>query len=149
MLVLAFLSGLYAYRFFRKKFAHVVEAIKPVDTRSAYEIASEALQKLEAEDLAKEGDYKQHYLRLTEVLKALFSTHYGAPVLEMTTDETLAFLSRRLKMDQVRMVREVLEVGDLVKFAKSVPSDEVHYDALVKAKLIVDWYKPVVKEAEA
>lgn len=147
VLMVAFFSGFFAYRFFKKKFQKTVQEWVQEDTRSAYEIAYEALQALEKDDLAVSGDYKHHYLRLSELLKQLFSKQYDHPVSEMTTDETLAFLSRRLTFAQVSMVREVLEVGDLVKFAKSIPANEIHYDLLVKAKLIIEWYKPVVGES--
>ena len=146
VLVLALLSGFFAYRFLKKRFQRVVETVAPVDTKTAYEKALDALTALEKEDLAASGDFKTHYLRLSDLLKTLFSHHYGAAITEMTTDETLRFLSRKIVLDRIHRVREILEVGDLVKFAKSVPDLSVHYDVLVKARDVVEWFRPEIKQ---
>ncbi len=136
-----------AYRFFRKRFQKVVAVLEPVDPRSAYDKALEALGILEKEDLAKTGDFKAHYLRLSDLLKTLFSDVYGVPVLEMTTDEVIDCLSRRLVLDKIHVVRDILETGDLVKFAKSIPELPVHYDVLVKARMVVEWFRPLEEKA--
>jgi len=143
VMLLAVGAGFFAYRYMTKRFKKVLPTLpQDMDTRSAYEKALEAMDRLERDDLAKTGDFKQHYLRLSDSLKALFSDYYGAAVVEMTTDETLDFLSRKLVLEKLQVIRDILEVGDLVKFAKSIPELPVHYDLLVKARGVVAWFKP-------
>jgi hypothetical protein len=83
---------------------------------------TEALQALAA--LARSGllarhEYRPFYIRLTEVAKRYLERRLEAPVLEMTTAETVAFLrAHRHGGDLLPVVRDLAEAADRIKFAR-------------------------------
>ena len=83
---------------------------------------AEALQSLAAlagSGLLARGEYRPFYIRLTVVAKRYLERRLGAPVLEMTTAETLAFLrGHRHAGDLLGVVRDLAEAADRIKFAK-------------------------------
>jgi hypothetical protein len=81
--------------------------------------ALRALDALAASGLASRGEYRSFYIRLAEVAKRYLERRLGAPVLEMTTAETLAFLrGHALGGDLLPVVRDLAEAADRIKFAK-------------------------------
>lgn len=81
--------------------------------------ALRALDALAASGLASRGEYRSFYIRLTEVAKRYLERRLGAPVLEMTTAETLAFLRGHAQGgDLLPVVRDLAEAADRIKFAK-------------------------------
>ncbi len=85
---------------------------------------AEALRSLDA--LAQAGlldraEYRRFYVELTIVAKRYLERRLGAPVLEMTTAETLSFLRAHPQgADLTPGVRDLAEAADRVKFAKAV-----------------------------
>ena len=91
----------------------------PVPELPADVEALRALDALAASGLASRGEYRSFYIRLTEVAKRYLERRLGAPVLEMTTAETLAFLRGHAHGgDLVPVVRDLAEAADRIKFAK-------------------------------
>lgn len=81
--------------------------------------ALSALDALLASGLLEGGEYRGFYIRLATVAKRYLERRLGAPVLEMTTAETLAFLRGHPHGgDLVPVVRDVAEAADRIKFAK-------------------------------
>ena len=81
--------------------------------------ALQALATLARSDLLARGEYRAFYIRLTAVAKLYLERRLGAPVLEMTTAETLAFLrAHRHGNDLLGVVRDLAEAADRIKFAK-------------------------------
>lgn len=81
--------------------------------------ALRALDALEAQGLPARGEHRAHYIALTTVAKRYLERRLGAPVLEMTTAETLAFLRGHPQADGLHpTVRDVAEAADRIKFAR-------------------------------
>jgi hypothetical protein len=81
--------------------------------------ALRALDALAASDLLAQGAFRAFYIRLTEVAKGYLERRLGAPVLEMTTTETLGLLRGHAHGDVLLPVtRDLAEVADRIKFAK-------------------------------
>lgn len=81
--------------------------------------ALEALSRLAASALAERAEYKAFYVALTEITKRYLERRLAAPVLEMTTTETLAFLRQHPHGAPLAgIVREVAGAADHVKFAR-------------------------------
>jgi hypothetical protein len=81
--------------------------------------AQRALDALAASGLLARGEYRPFYIRLTEVAKRYLERRLGAPVLEMTTAETLAFLRGHPQAgDLLGVIRDLAEAADRIKFAK-------------------------------
>ncbi len=81
--------------------------------------ALQALAALATSGLLARGDYRPFYIRLTAVAKRYLERRLGAPVLEMTTAETVAFLrAHRHGGDLLAVVRDLAEAADRIKFAR-------------------------------
>jgi len=81
--------------------------------------ALHALDALTASGLLSAGEYRPFYIRLAAVAKRYLERRLGAPVLEMTTAETLAFLRAHVHGGSLLpVVRDLAEAADRIKFAK-------------------------------
>ncbi len=81
------------------------------------------LRALEAEELWQAGRHKEYQARLTDLLRGYIEERYDVPALERTTNELMHELAvSPLSHDQRQQLRNMLELADLVKFAKAVPS---------------------------
>jgi hypothetical protein len=81
--------------------------------------ALRALDALAASGLLSAGEYRAFYIRLAAAGKRYLERRLGAPILEMTTAETLAFLRGHAHGgDLVPVVRDLAEAADRIKFAK-------------------------------
>ena len=100
------------------------DIIFPEKTDPAHIIAFRELEKLKADELWQKGDYKLYCTRLTEILRTYLENRFGVNSLEMTTSETLnAFLKSGMKKDEnYALLKSVLSLSDMVKFAKYVPA---------------------------
>ena len=78
-----------------------------------------ALEALAREDLPARGELRAFYIRLSAILKRYLERRLEAPVLEMTSSETLAFLrAHGHGSELLPVVRDVAEAADRIKFAK-------------------------------
>jgi len=115
-LVLA--AGLATWLVRRRRRVEAPRAV-PVPELPADVEALRALEALAASGLASRGEFRSFYIRLAEVAKRYLERRLGAPVLEMTTAETLAFLRGHAHGgDLVPVVRDLAEAADRIKFAK-------------------------------
>ncbi len=81
--------------------------------------ALRALDALAGSGLLAAREYRTFYIRLTEVAKRYLERRLSAPVLEMTTAETLAFLRGHPSAGLLlAAVRDLAEAADRIKFAK-------------------------------
>jgi hypothetical protein len=80
--------------------------------------ARHALDALVSSGLLQRGEFRGFYIQLTVVAKRYLERRLGAPVLEMTTAETLAFLRAHPHGEALlAVVRDVSDAADCVKFA--------------------------------
>lgn len=113
----------------------VVEPPKP-----AHELALLALRKLETKRLPLEGRTKEHYIELSEILRAYLeeSPVFGIPALEETTDEIVVSLKQRgTTAHRIEHVRLLCEEADLVKFARHQPPVDESMRALERVAAFV------------
>ena len=81
--------------------------------------AGRALDALLASGILSRGEYRAFYIQLTVVAKRYLERRLEAPVLEMTTAETLAFLRGHAHGGELLpVVRDVAEAADRIKFAQ-------------------------------
>jgi hypothetical protein len=91
----------------------------------AHVIARHRLAALRAADLLAAGKIKEYYSELSFCLREYLENRYHLPALEMTSGEILKSPVRAgLPLAQQAALAEVLEVADLVKFAKHRPAVE-------------------------
>lgn len=113
---------LLVYYLIKKFRAKKVQPVIRVPKRPAHEIALEDLQKLEASKLWQQGNYKAYFTGLSDITRMFIENRWSVAAMEMTTDEIL-----RMKIISgqdpavLNQVKNLLELADLVKFAKVVP----------------------------
>ena len=72
--------------------------------------------------LRLEGNTKEYYTQLTDTLREYMRDRYGFNATEMTTSEIINELLKIKDKESIREIQEILQVADLVKFAKLYPS---------------------------
>jgi hypothetical protein len=100
----------------RKTGAAVITAVpeRPPDVE-----ALQALDGLEVSGLLARGEHRLFYIRLTAIAKRYLERRLEAPVLEMTTAETVAFLRAHAHgADLLPAMRDLAAAADQVKFAR-------------------------------
>jgi Domain of unknown function (DUF4381) len=81
--------------------------------------ALRALDALAGEGMPGRGELRPFYIRLTTIAKRYLERRLGAPILEMTSAETLAFLRGHSHGSELlSVVRDLAEAADRIKFAK-------------------------------
>lgn len=110
-----------AYLLRRKRPARAEAPAPVVDPATE---ARAALQALAASGVLAGGDYRAYYIALTAIAKRYLERRLGAPVVEMTTAETVAFLRQSEKASGLATpVRDLANAADQIKFAKGVGRD--------------------------
>ena len=74
------------------------------------------------QSLRLEGNTKEYYTLLTDTLREYMRDRYGFNATEMTTSEIIGELLKIRDKESIREIQEILQVADLVKFAKLYPS---------------------------
>ncbi|MFH0755744.1 MAG: hypothetical protein V2B15_00465 [Bacteroidota bacterium] len=89
----------------------------------AHIVAFRSLDKLREEKLWESGRVKLYYTRLTEITRQYIERQYGIPAMERTTEEILEAFRKSNTEDPLldEMLKDLLELADLVKFAKEDP----------------------------
>ena len=100
----------------------------PAPVEPAHVIALRELYKLRDEELWQKGEVKEFYSRLSDILRRYIDNRYGIMSPELTTDETVRMLQKAAVTthDQMSLVKELLSLSDMVKFAKYLPQSEIH-----------------------
>lgn len=110
----------------------------PPPPRPAWEIALERLDEVRHAGLLATRRYVEYFDRTTDALRQYLGARYGFDGLESTTDEIVAALGKAdLAGASLPEIATLLSGSDLVKFAKSTPTDEECVAALDTAERIV------------
>lgn len=85
-------------------------------------MALEKLEKLKNEKLWQEGKLKQYHIALTDIIREYIENRFKIQAMEQTTDEILyGFRNVAIDAESKEKLRQILLLGDLVKFAKEQP----------------------------
>jgi len=108
-------------RYLRRKKHPEKYAQKPLEP--AHVIAFRQLDRLKEEKIWTKGEVKQYYTRLTEITRHYIERQFDIPAMESTTEEILQAFRRANPEDQLLddILKELLELADLVKFAREDP----------------------------
>jgi hypothetical protein len=101
--------------------------------------AYKALDSISRENLLAKGEYKKYYVALSEVIRRYLNRRFDIDTLEKTTREILAQMAKLELSREVRhQLKEFMDQGDLVKFAKFIPTGSQARESLETAYYIVD-----------
>ncbi len=134
----ALAAGLVVWRRRPKRQAIPVPVFEP--SIPAEEAALAALRELERDSLAARGLLKEHYARLSLILRAYLERRFDLPAVESTSEEIRAGLARSpvLSDDDARGLLALFDEADLVKFARHDPGAEAGADALLRGRRWVE-----------
>ena len=112
----------------------------PAPPEPAHIVALRDLHALSDAELWQKGEIKEYYSRLSDILRRYIDGRYSISSPELTTDETVRMLQKAAVTTpvQMAMVKELLSVSDMVKFAKYLPDSAVHVAFLDNAVRFVE-----------
>lgn len=97
----------------------------PQDNRPAHVIALSQIDALIDSGLWEHKQYKVFYITLTDILRNYLQRGFGLDVSADTSAELLRHLKAQPNLSAfIQQLRTFLASGDLVKFAKAVPSEQ-------------------------
>lgn len=124
------------------------EALEPL--RPAEEVALEKLEKIRVEKIWQNGRVKEYHTELTDVVREYIARRYDVRSGEKTSDETLRAMKQILK-DQRELfisLQKMLQLADLVKFAKWTTTPDENEGCLTSAYEFVQQTTPVNEELQ-
>lgn len=97
-----------------------------------------ALSQLETEKLWEQDKEKEHQVRLSFIMRSYLNNRFDILATESTTSEILELLkSQHISDDRKMDLKELLQLSDMVKYAKAKPPREYHKKLLDNARLFV------------
>ena len=118
-LAILLIAGFTIY-FLVKKEKHIpLFTPKPKPKLPPHIIALDALEKLRDEKIWQQGHIKEFHSRLTDIIRNYIEDSRDVRAVEMTTPEILDSIKKTdLSKKDIELLSEILELADLVKFAK-------------------------------
>ena len=125
---------------------------EPIDPRKAHEIAYEELEVLRQKQLWQSQQFKAYYTELTEILRRYISNRYAIDAMEQTSDDIISEFRRnkelKEKKEEIKLLSDVLQVADLVKFAKWQPLPDECERSFHQVTQFIDNTKDLEQEQE-
>ena len=144
--VLLAVGGYYLWRWYRKHRKPEEETIDPELLRPADEVALEKLDEIKAQKIWKDGKVKEYQTELTDVVREYIGRRFDVHSTEKTSDETLQEMKSKVDKDLYTRLKNMLQLADLVKFAKWHTTPDENETALITAYDFVNETKEVVTD---
>lgn len=130
-ILLAIAGAIY---YFRKRPEQQVSPIPEKPVIPAHQIALDKLNQLRDKQLWQQDQVKQYHSELSDVIREYLENRYQINALEQTTEEIFAALKhKKITNDNRNVLRRMLTLADLVKFAKEKPEGIVNEQSMEKA----------------
>jgi hypothetical protein len=133
-----------AFQIFQKKqnpFAKIFEE-KPLPP---HEKALKKLEELKQKKLWQNGMEKQYHVELSEIVREYIEGRFKVQALEQVTDQTLEEMKFLVSPEVLTMLKQILSLSDLVKFARQQASQGENELSLNNAFELVKRTLPVVE----
>jgi hypothetical protein len=119
--VLAILGTIYYLKKKPKKSVPIV--VKHEPQVPVHLLILQKLEELRQKKLWQQDQVKAYYIELSDLLREYLEKRYDKKTHEKTTDEIFAALkNRQINVDHQNLLKQILVLSDLVKFAKEKPS---------------------------
>ena len=104
----------------RRKLEEAGNEVVTEPLRPAEEVALEKLDAIKEKKIWQQGQVKEYYTQLTDVVREYIARRFEVSSVEQTSDETLRDIRPLLseRKDLYDQLRKMLTLADLVKFAK-------------------------------
>ena len=128
-----FVGAYYGIQWYRKHFLKEEEVIEPELLRPADEVALEKLDEIKAQKIWKDGKVKEYQTELTDVVREYIGRRFEVQSTEKTSDETLRAMKPLIDKELFAKLSKMLQLADLVKFAKWHTTPDENEQALSTA----------------
>ncbi len=136
--------------YWRRRPRPVVQENSTEPQQPLHERVLQRLHALQEERLWQNGEHKLYHSRLTDLLRGYIEERYNVPALERTTDELMQEMRvAPISADHRLMLRNMLELSDMVKFAKATPSPAENEMMMANAIVFVKETAPAPAMAHA
>jgi hypothetical protein len=135
---------IYIRKKMRKK--PVVTEKKTTPSLPPHEVALTELRILEEQKLWQQGQTKIFHSRLSDIIRTYLENRFLLPALEHPTNDTLRLIGRHIVHEtEKEKLRYILELADMVKFAKAEPVSYENEQSIKYAFEFIMTTKPVEK----
>ena len=141
-----FVGAYYGVQWYRKHFLKEEDVIEPELLRPADEVALEKLDEIKAQKIWKDGKVKEYQTELTDVVREYISRRFDVQSTEKTSDETLRAMKPLIDKELFAKLSKMLQLADLVKFAKWHTTPDENEQALSTAYEFVKETKEVIND---
>ena len=122
------------------------EVIEPELLRPADEVALEKLDEIKAQKIWKDGKVKEYQTELTDVVREYIGRRFDVQSTEKTSDETLRAMKPLIDKELFSKLSKMLQLADLVKFAKWHTTPDENEQALSTAYEFVNETREVIND---
>ena len=133
----------YLWKWYEKNRKPEEEVIDPETLRPAEEVALEKLDAIKEAKIWKDGKVKEYQTDLTDVVREYIGRRFEVHSTEKTSDETLQAMKPLLEKELYTRLKSMLQLADLVKFAKWHTTPDENEQALTTAYDFVHSTTPV------
>ena len=141
-----FVGAYYGVLWYRKHFLKEEEVIEPELLRPADEVALEKLDAIKAQKIWKDGKVKEYQTELTDVVREYIGRRFDVQSTEKTSDETLRAMKPLIDKELFSKLSKMLQLADLVKFAKWHTTPDENEQALSTAYEFVNETREVIND---
>ena len=138
--------GFWLWKWYEKNHQPAEETIDPELLRPADEVALEKLDEIKAAKIWKDGKVKEYQTELTDVVREYIGRRFDVHSTEKTSDETLREMKPLIDKDLFARLKSMLQLADLVKFAKWHTTPDENEQALMTAYDFVNETKEVIND---
>lgn len=111
------------FYFVRRKKNKPLFVKKPVPLKPPHIIAIRRLEELRLAKIWQSGHLKKYHSEITDILREYIGRRYNIDAVEMTSYEIIEELNNlKVNKEVLSKVESIMNLADLVKFAKSVPT---------------------------
>jgi len=136
----------YLWRWYEKNRKPEEEPVNPELLRPADEVALEKLDAIKEAKIWKDGKVKEYQTELTDVVREYIGRRFDVQSTEKTSDETLRAMKPLIEKELFAKLSKMLQLADLVKFAKWHTTPDENESALTTAYDFVNSTKIVNDE---
>lgn len=150
LVILLAVVAYFGYKYYQKHKTDQPVMVKLEKKLPAHVIAMNALQALADKKLWQAGQDKQFQTELTDILRQYIENRFYVKAMEKTSDEIIDELYELSEQQKSSLsnLKQVLQLADLVKFAKYKPFPDENQLSFMNARMFVEQTK-FVQQSEA
>ena len=106
------------------------------------------LEKLKKKNYIEDENFRAFYVELIEISRAFITKQYQIPADVLLTDDLVTYMksTNAISQENEKIVEDIFLRGDLVKFAKTIPNQEIMSKDFAEIR---DFVKRSTKDVEA